>query len=189
MVVQNINDNWGLYGAIAGICGGFLAGWSSDKFFHSRRAPVALLGNVLMLVCVVVIFFSIQTTSAMGAGLAAMLIMLGCISVHSILSGTATADFGGRNGAATATGVADGFSKIGTSFQEISIGFLISSAGWNAWPMFLFPFTVIAIIISWRLWNVLPDATKKYLRDVEKVEIGAAKSAPGATFSPSGRTT
>ncbi len=183
MVVKNINDNWGLYGAIAGICGGFLAGWASDRFFHSRRAPVALWGNVLMLVCVVVIFFSLQATSPLGAGMAAMLIMLGCISVHSILSGTATADFGGRNGAATATGVADGFSKIGTSFQEITIGFLISSAGWNAWPLFLFPFTVIAILISWRMWNVLPDATKRYLKEVEKVDIGVKGSSTGASAS------
>lgn len=188
MIVQNINDNWGLYGAIAGIAGGFLAGWTSDRFFHSRRAPVAALGNIVMLLCVVVIFFSINS-SPMGVGGAAMLIMLGCISVHSILSGTATADFGGRNGAATATGVADGFSKIGTSFQEIALGYLITASSWAAWPAFLFPFTVLGLLVAWRLWHVLPDATKRYLREVENVEIGGPKPVGTTTTSLNPRST
>jgi hypothetical protein len=39
------------------------------------------------------------------------------IGVHSIMSGTATADFGGKKSAATATGVADAFSKLGSAIQ------------------------------------------------------------------------
>jgi OPA family glycerol-3-phosphate transporter-like MFS transporter len=188
MVVTNINANWGLYGAVTGIVGAFIAGWASDRFFHSRRAPVAAAGQLMMLVAVVVIFFSINS-SAMGVGVGALMIMLASIAVHSILSGTATADFGGRNGAATATGIADGFSKIGTSFQEIVLGLIITKDTWVYWPSFLFPFTILGLFIAWKIWHALPDATKRYLRDVENVAIGSEGStAGGASLAPQ-RTT
>ena len=176
MLVPNINSNWGLYGAITGITGAFLAGWASDRFFHSRRAPVAAAGQFMMLIAVAIIFLSINS-APMGVGAGALMIMLASIAVHSILSGTATADFGGRNGAATATGVADGFSKIGTSFQEIVLGLIITKETWQYWPMFLFPFTVIGLLVAWRIWYAIPDATRRYLKDVENVSLASEQKA------------
>ncbi len=173
--VPNISHNWGLWSAVTGILGAFLAGYFSDRFFHSRRAPVAAAGQAIMAIAVVIMYFSI-TGSAMGLGVGALMIMLASIAVHSILSGTATADFGGRKGAATATGIVDGFSKIGTSFQEFVLGALIIKdipSTWTYWPMFLFPFTVIGLWVAWKLWNALPDATRKYLAEVENVKVKA----------------
>lgn len=184
MVVPNIDHNWGLYSAVTGIVGAFLAGYVSDKFFHSRRAPVAAFGQFMMAIAVVLIFVGVGS-SGMTVGTGALIIMLASIAVHSILSGTATADFGGRNGAATATGIADGFSKIGTSFQEIVLGAIITKETWSYWPTFLFPFTILGLFVAWRLWNVLPDATRRYLRDVENVDIGAAGAAAGSPSKPS----
>lgn len=172
-IVPNIDHNWGLYSAVTGIVGAFLAGYVSDRFFHSRRAPVAAAGQLMMAVAVIIMFFSVGS-SANGMGTGALMIMLASIAVHSILSGTATADFGGRRGAATATGIADGFSKIGTSFQEFVLGAIIVQevpSTWTYWPIFLFPFTVLGLFIAWKLWNALPDATRKYLADVEKVKV------------------
>ena len=92
------------------------------------------------------------------------------IGVHSIMSGTATADFGGRKGAATATGVADGFSKLGSSFQEFILGAIITKETWHYWPLFLMPFTLLGLFFAWKLWQELPAATKKYLTDVENAK-------------------
>jgi OPA family glycerol-3-phosphate transporter-like MFS transporter len=182
MGVPNIDHNWGLYSGVTGIVGAFLAGYVSDRFFHSRRAPVAAAGQLMMLVAVVVMFFSLGG-SALGMGIGALMIMLASIAVHSILSGTATADFGGRRGAATATGIADGFSKIGTSFQEFVLGAIIMKDTWQYWPMFLFPFTILGLFVAWKLWHALPDATRKYLKDVENIEVGS-KAKGGSAASP-----
>lgn len=176
MGVPNIDHNWGLYSGVTGIIGAFLAGYVSDRFFQSRRAPVAAAGQFMMLVAVVVMFFSLGG-SALGMGIGALMIMLASIAVHSILSGTATADFGGRRGAATATGIADGFSKIGTSFQEFVLGAIIMKDTWRYWPMFLFPFTVLGLFVAWRLWYVIPDATRKYLKEVENIDLDAKKKS------------
>jgi OPA family glycerol-3-phosphate transporter-like MFS transporter len=171
--VENINANWGLWAAVTGIVGSFIAGWASDRFFHSRRAPMAGIFQATMFVAAAAILISMLTSSdAVVIGVSALIIMMAVIGVHSLMSGTATADFGGRKGAATATGVADGFSKLGSSFQEFVLGAtLVSKDSWVYWPSFLIPFTLLGLFFAWKLWKELPPATRKYLSDVEKVKI------------------
>jgi OPA family glycerol-3-phosphate transporter-like MFS transporter len=169
MGVENIMANWGLWAAVTGIVGAFIAGWASDKFFHSRRAPVAAISQVLMAVAALCMILTISH-SAYAVGISALVIMMSVIAVHSIMSGTATADFGGRKAAATATGVADGFSKLGSSFQEFVLGAVITKETWVYWPSFLLPFTLLGLFFAIKLWKVLPEATKKYIAEVEKLK-------------------
>ncbi|MEQ1664285.1 MAG: MFS transporter, partial [Bdellovibrionales bacterium] len=168
--IPHILDNWGMWACVTGIAGGFLAGWVSDKYFHSRRAPVAGILQIVMFISTVVMAFTINT-SPWAVGISALVIMMAVIGVHSIMSGTATADFGGRKGAATATGVADGFSKFGSSFQEFILGGILTRETWIYWPSFLIPFTLLGFFFAIKLWKELPEGTKKYLREVEKIKI------------------
>ena len=175
MGLPNLVANWGLYAAVLGIVGSFLAGWSSDRFFQSRRAPVAGIAQSTMIVALILMTFSIMDgsdTSKLLMAIGVLVIMAAVIAVHSIMSGTATADFGGRKEAATATGIADGFSKLGSSFQEFVIGMIIVGPGsWIRWPLFILPFAFLGLFFAVRLWRAVPDATRKYLRDVEKMHI------------------
>ncbi len=170
MGVDAITTNWGLWAAVTGIAGSFLAGWASDRFFHSRRAPVAGIAQLCMFIATLVMVLCIST-NANAVGVSALVMMMAVIAVHSIMSGTATADFGGRKGAATATGVADGFSKLGSSFQEFVLGAIIVAETWHYWPMFLLPFTLLGLFFAIKLWRELPEATKKYLKEVEKLKV------------------
>ncbi len=167
--VDTIIANWGLWAAATGILGAFIAGTVSDKYFQSRRAPVAGILQGTMFVALVFMFFSISSNPYV-TGISALVIMMAVIGVHSIMSGTATADFGGRREAATATGVADGFSKLGSSFQEFALGGLLTKETWIYWPSFLLPFTLFGLFFAIRLWKKLPEATKKYLAEVEKIK-------------------
>jgi sugar phosphate permease len=85
------------------------------------------------------------------------LMSLCVIGTHGLLSGTATMDFGGRKGAATAVGVIDGFVYLGTALQSISLGFL-TTRDWSYWPWFLLPFAVIGFALSLRIWKAKPAA-------------------------------
>jgi OPA family glycerol-3-phosphate transporter-like MFS transporter len=170
MGVEIINNNWGLWAGVTGIVGAFLAGWASDRFFHSRRAPIAGISQVIMFICTLCMILTI-TNSKEVVGASALIIMMAVIAVHSIMSGTATADFGGRKAAATATGVADGFSKLGSSFQEFVLGAIITRDTWVYWPSFLLPFTLLGLFFAVKLWRELPEATKKYLKEVEKLNV------------------
>jgi MFS transporter, OPA family, glycerol-3-phosphate transporter len=77
------------------------------------------------------------------------------IGTHGLLSGAATADFGGRKGAATAVGVIDGFVYLGTALQSISLGY-ITTQSWSWWPIFLVPFGVLGSILLTRIWHAKP---------------------------------
>lgn len=74
------------------------------------------------------------------------------IGTHGLLSGTATMDFGGRKGAATAVGVIDGFVYLGTAVQSIALGTL-TGMSWSYWPIFLVPFAIIGFALLLKIWN------------------------------------
>ena len=90
-------------------------------------------------------------------GAIVFLISLGVIGTHGLLSGTATMDFGGRKGAATAVGVIDGFVYLGTAIQSVSLGYLTSKS-WTYWPIFLVPFGVLGFVLLLRIWNAKPSS-------------------------------
>ncbi len=169
MGAENIVTNWGFWGCVTGIAGAFLAGQISDKIFQSRRAPVAGIMEVTMMIAVVVMIMTVSSNPLL-MGIAAISIMMSVIGVHSIMSGTATADFGGRKAAATATGVADAFAYAGSAIQSFALGKLTTQS-WDYWPMFLFPFTIIGLIFARKIWYVVPAATAKYLKEKENIDL------------------
>src|SRR5690606_20756855 len=90
-------------------------------------------------------------------GLLVFVISLCVIGTHGLLSGTATMDFGGRKGAATAVGVIDGFVYLGTAIQSVSLGYL-TTKDWAYWPWFLLPFAIIGFVLCLRIWNAKPKS-------------------------------
>jgi OPA family glycerol-3-phosphate transporter-like MFS transporter len=158
-------EHWGLLLCVFGMIGGFLGGLISDNFFHSRRGPpvVFLSGFMFIMALVMAIFL---TSSPIVVGCCAVLISMAVIGVHSLMSGTAAADFGGRKATATCSGIVDGFVYLGTGIQSFSLGFL-TSWDWHWWPVFLMPFALIGMYLAMRMWNELPAATKRYIAEVE----------------------
>ncbi len=153
-----MNNHWGLLLWIAGVTGGMFAGVLSDKVFHSRRAPVAGFLYVGIFICAVLMSFFLQNGWILG-GLV-FIIAVCVIGTHGVLSGTATMDFGGRKGAATAVGIIDGFVYLGAGAQALSLGYL-TSRNWAYWPLFLVPFSVVGFTLLLRIWHAKPGAHKK----------------------------
>jgi OPA family glycerol-3-phosphate transporter-like MFS transporter len=152
------SDHWGLMLMVAGITGGMFAGFVSDKVFHSRRAPAAgfLYGTAFVATLLMIPF--LQNGWAMGV--LVFIIAVCVIGTHGVLSGTATMDFGGRKGAATAVGIIDGFVYLGAGAQSLCLGY-ITSHDWSYWPLFLAPFTVVGFLLLLRIWNAMPTAQKQ----------------------------
>lgn len=146
-------SNWGLILMIAGVLGGMSAGYVSDLFFQSRRAPAAFFLYALLTLCCGVMAFSLQ--NAWLLVFLVFLISVAVIGTHGLLSGTATMDFGGRKGAATAVGIIDGFVYLGTGLQSYALG-LITTKNWAWWPLFLIPFGFIGALLLTRIWHAKP---------------------------------
>lgn len=158
--------NWGLLLCLFGIVGGFGGGLISDKFFQSRRGPPAAIFSAFMLMMAAVmamVLFSLPYV----VGIAALLIVAAVTGVHSLMSGTAAADFGGRRATATCSGIVDGCVYLGSSVQSVAVGYL-SGISWRLWPVFLMPFALVGGVIAWRIWNELPTATRKYIDEHER---------------------
>ncbi|MDB6110962.1 MAG: glpT [Pedosphaera sp.] len=170
--------HWGLLLCIFGIIGGFAGGLISDRFFQSRRAPPAtLLFGIMFIVTIVMAMFLLSAPVIVGA--AAIVISMAGIGVHSLMSGTAAADFGGRKATATCSGIVDGFVYLGTGLQSFSLGYL-TSVNWHWWPIFMVPFALIGGLIALKMWHELPAATKRYIAEIEQ-KPGVAKPLAAGT--------
>jgi OPA family glycerol-3-phosphate transporter-like MFS transporter len=165
---------------VAGIAGAFVAGTMSDWVFKSRRPPVAFIGYVLQIACLWVVW---QAPSVTAVIVAFTVNSFAISIVHSMLSGTASMDFGGKRAAATAAGMFDGMQYIGGSFVGIGMGLLLDRYGWGAWAPSMIGFSVIGAILMLTLWNARPrprvatvDAPEPASSPVP--EIGRAEPAP-----------
>jgi OPA family glycerol-3-phosphate transporter-like MFS transporter len=138
---------------VAGIIGAFAAGTISDWVFKSRRPPVAFIGYFLQLICLAIIWRSPGLEWIIGA----FVVNSFAISmVHSMLSGTASMDFGGRKAAASATGMFDGMQYIGGAAVGSGMGWMLERWGWGVWGPSMIGFSLIGAILMLKLWNVVP---------------------------------
>jgi len=153
-------SHWGLVTCVAGILGGVFAGFISDHVFGSRRGPVVsvLYGGLLAGAGVALAALG---TPALAWSVA--FLSLCVIGVHGMLSGTASADFGGRRGAGMATGIIDGFVYLGTASQAFLYGRLLprgaaahDPANWVAWPTAMIPVALVGLVLALSLWNSRP---------------------------------
>jgi len=163
---EGILKNWGLLLCMFGIVGGFAGGLISDKYFQSRRGPPVAIFCAFMILMAAVMAMNLFSFPIV-VGIAALLIVAAVTGVHSLMSGTAAADFGGRKATATCSGIVDGCVYLGSSVQSICVGY-ISGVNWQWWPIFLMPFALAGGIIAWRIWHELPAATRKYINEVER---------------------
>jgi MFS transporter, OPA family, glycerol-3-phosphate transporter len=151
----------------AGIFGAFAAGTISDWVFKSRRPPVAFIGYALQIGCLAIIWLSPGLSWIIGA----FVVNSFAISmVHSMLSGTASMDFGGRKAAATATGMFDGMQYIGGAAVGSGMGWLLQNFGWGVWGPSMIGFSVIGAILMLRLWNARPKSRSAAVAEVEQQE-------------------
>lgn len=159
-----VYQNWGMLLCVAGMFGGMFAGVISDRVFQSRRGPVAgvLYGLMLVgsIVCIPLVLYS-----QVSVGWVVILMSMAIIGVHGMLSGTASADFGGKKNAGIAVGIIDGFVYFGTVFQSFLFGFVLPAKGtpeatdpnnWKIWPIAMIPVALMGLLLSLKVWNAKP---------------------------------
>lgn len=166
-----VTRNWGLMLLIAGVVGSVLTGWASDRFFHSRRAPMAgILYGIMFMATLGMSFFISENLWI--PGIMTLIISMSVIGVHGIFSGTATADFAGTRNSGAAVGIVDGMVYLGTGIQAVVIGSLVptgeaakATVNWGSWPLFLLPFCLIGFFLARKIWFALPGVTSTEMKE------------------------
>src|SRR5690606_37369435 len=105
---------------------------------------------------------------AIDSPMLALLMVFCClcvIGVHGMLSGTASADFGGKKNAGMAVGLIDGMVYLGSAAQALTFGYLLPKGeeqadptNWRIWLLIILPVTFVGFILSLRIWNARPKA-------------------------------
>ncbi len=140
---------------LIGIAGAVLAGYISDRFIGSRRAPVAaiMLGGFGM------VLLSEPDLSRFGLlGTAVAISLAGVFSFgpDTLLSGAGAQDIGEPRAAATASGLVDGIGHLGTIFSPYVVVFVSEHYGWD-WLFFILAgaaFLAGATLLP--IWNLKP---------------------------------
>lgn len=120
--------------------GSLLSGWVSDRFFDSRRAPVAAGIYALE---VLVIAAATQVTTVNWALAFFALIAFTVNSTHSLLGPAVAMDIGGRKMAAFASGVIDSFQYFGAAIATKGLGWVLDHRGWSWYFPYLVPFGIL----------------------------------------------
>ena len=140
--------------AIGAAAGSYLAGWATDRFFASRRAPVicilmATLGSLSF------VYDSVVRESAAGTVLLLVLIGFCIYGPQVLLVGTAPADLAHRGTSAAAAGFVNFMGYMGAATGDVITGYYSSPehGGWQVaiyiWASWAFAGALITAI----LWN------------------------------------
>lgn len=142
---------------LIGVFGALLAGYVSDRFMQSRRAPVSafmLCGFGIVILLQMTLAGHGLVGTAVGVSLAGML----SYGPDTLLSGAAAQDIGEVKAAATASGLIDGIGHLGSLFSPYLVVLVSGKYGWDR--LFLVfaaaAFAAAAVLIP--LWNLKPSS-------------------------------
>ena len=144
---------------LAGSVGALFAGWSSDRFFQSRRAPIM----VAMLSCLAVASFVYPRLAHFNwiySFLCLMAIGFFIYGPHVMICATISMDYGSRKAAASTAGFIDGFGYFGASLTGVLSGYLIDNFSWNAAFYLWISGALLAMVLMSFLWNYKPQKGK-----------------------------
>lgn len=114
---------------IAGLFGGFSAGWLSDKLFSGRRGPVATFYMLALFLAIVVFwktpagFRFLDTVTLFCVGF--------LVYGPQVLVGVASADFASKKAVGTANGLAGAFASLGSALSGACVGRITEAFGWD----------------------------------------------------------
>lgn len=138
---------------IGAILGAYLAGWATDRFFNSRRAPV---------ICCLLLMLGLLTLaypSIVELGVVPTIMVLLCVGFtiygpQVLLVGTAPADLARDGTSAAAAGFVNCLGYIGAAlFGDVLTGYILEHYGWQITIYVWSGCALTAALLAGWLWN------------------------------------
>jgi sugar phosphate permease len=140
---------------LVGVGGALFAGYISDRFTQSRRAPVAAI-MLILLSLVMLLQPAFAHAGLVGMGFVISLAGFLSYGPDTLLSGAAAQDVGETKAAATASGLIDGIGHLGALASPYLVVLASGHYGWNQ-LFFIFAATALSAgLLLLPLWNLLP---------------------------------
>lgn len=147
---------------LGGVVGAMAAGWISDRFFASRRAPVTCAMLVMLAALTWIAEPVIRTGSF--AGTLVLLTLVGAMiyGPQVMVVGALPQDFFHRAVAAGAAGLINSLGYAGAFLGDVVTGSLSHRLGWGAALTFWSGTAIASALLMSLLWSVRPrDATPR----------------------------
>ena len=137
---------------LAGGLGAIFAGWVSDKYFNSRKAPISFI--MLVLLAVFCYLFRVVPGESWQLSLGILLI-IGFLTFgpHVLIVTAIPMDLGSRKAASSVTGFIDSMGYVGASLTGVGTGLLIDNFSWDyAFYFWIFGaiFAAVMILFVWK---------------------------------------
>jgi len=137
---------------IAGLLGGILSGYISDKVFKGRRGPVGCV-YLLLLAVAIFVFWKMPPGHAFIDGITLFLAGF-LVAGPQVLVGIFIADFASKRAVGVATGFAGVMGYvIGAGFSGIGIGRVVDIWGWESGFMLMIASALIGSAFFALTWN------------------------------------
>jgi sugar phosphate permease len=141
---------------LIGILGAVAAGYISDRFTQSRRAPVCAI--MLCGLGIIVFFEPIMSQHGLvGTAIAISLAGIFSFGPDTLLSGAAAQDIGEAKAAATASGLVDGIGHLGAIFSPYVVVYVSGRYGWDSLFVVLAAAAFLAGAVLLPIWNLKPS--------------------------------
>ena len=162
--VQKAETAQAAYIAVAvpafGIAGAVFAGWASDHWFQSRRAPIPAILMGVSGFLAIFFYYGIPQGAWMMSFITLGLIGFCVLGAQVILVAAVPMDFGTRKAAGAAAGFIDFFGAMGAGVAGVFSGWLTDQVGWVAASWFWVVAAFVSAIICGALWSCKPPPGK-----------------------------
>ncbi len=139
---------------IGGLVGVIVAGYLSDNLFQARRAPVAVLSLLAAAVILLAGMSQIYNIWFMAAFF--FLVGIFLFGPDSMISATASMDFGTKRGAGTAVGFVNGIGSIGGILGGWLPGRITTSHNWTPLFAVMLVGLIVSAVMLAPLWRTKP---------------------------------
>ena len=141
---------------LIGIAGAVLAGYASDRFIQSRRAPVSAI-----MLCgfsiVLLLEPALTRFGLIGTAVAISLAGIFSFGPDTLLSGAGAQDIGEPSAAATASALVDGIGHLGAIFSPYVVVYTSQRYGWDRLFYVLAGAAFLAAAALIPIWNLKPS--------------------------------
>ncbi len=144
---------------VGAIAGSYLAGWATDRYFNSRRAPVTCI-LLVTLAILSLAYDSVARTSVTATMF--LLVAVGfCIyGPQVLLVGTAPADLARRGTSAAAAGFVNCLGYVGAASGDYFTGRALDAYGWERAIFLWAAWAFAAAIMAGLLWNASASSNR-----------------------------
>ena len=137
---------------LGAVAGSFLAGWATDRFFGSRRAPV----TCILLVALALLSLAYDTVARTSVPLTMVLLVAIGFCIYGpqvLLVGTAPADLARKGTSAAAAGFVNCLGYVGAASGDVFTGRTLDAYGWESAIFLWSAWALGAAVAAGLLWN------------------------------------